>query len=99
MGGSGSRDNSEKKPVVLVIGGGYGGIQCAKSLDKTGQFFVVLIDRKSYFLHNVAALRATVERDFARKMLVPYDRLLKNGMYTLFYRNISIFAFRLCRTS
>jgi NADH dehydrogenase FAD-containing subunit len=80
MGISGSQDNSEKKPVVLIIGGGYGGIQCAKTLDKTGQFFVVLIDRKSYFLHNVAALRATVEHNFARKILAPYDRLLTRGL-------------------
>ena len=45
MGVNGSQENSEKKPVVLIIGGGYGGIQCAKSLDKIGQFFVILIDR------------------------------------------------------
>jgi NADH dehydrogenase FAD-containing subunit len=81
MGGSGSRENSEKKPVVLIIGGGYGGVQCARQLDKTGQFFVVLIDRKSYFFHNVAALRASVEQDFARRILVPYDRLLTNGLF------------------
>ena len=80
MGVSGSQENSEKKPVVLIVGGGYGGIQCAKSLDKTGQFFVILIDRKSYFFHNVGALRAAVEPDFARKILVPYDRLLINGL-------------------
>jgi NADH dehydrogenase FAD-containing subunit len=85
MGVTGSQENSEKKPVVLIIGGGYGGVQCAKLLDKTGQFFVVLIDRKSYFLHNVAALRATVEQDFARKIIVPYDRLLTNGLYTLIH--------------
>ncbi len=85
MGVTGSQHNSGAKPVVLIIGGGYGGVQCAKLLDKTGQFFVVLIDRKSYFLHNVAALRATVEQDFARKIIVPYDRLLTNGLYTLIY--------------
>ncbi|CAF1182268.1 unnamed protein product [Rotaria sp. Silwood1] len=79
MGVSGSQENNEKKPVVIIVGGGYGGIQCAKILDKSSQFFVILIDRKSYFLHNVAALRATVERDFARKIIVPYDRLLTNG--------------------
>ncbi|CAF3672553.1 unnamed protein product [Rotaria sordida] len=79
MGVSGSQENSEKKPVVLIVGGGYGGIQCAKLLDKNGQFFVILIDRKSYFLHNVAALRASVEQDFARKIITPYDRLLTNG--------------------
>ena len=82
MGVTGSQENSEKKPVVLIVGGGYGGVQCAKLLDKTGQFFIVLIDRKSYFLHNIAALRASVQRDFARKIVVPYDRLLKNGLYS-----------------
>jgi NADH dehydrogenase FAD-containing subunit len=82
MGVSGSQENSEKKPVALIVGGGYGGIECAKLLDKTGQFFVVLIDRKSYFLHNVAALRATVQKDFAQKMITPYDRLLTNGLYS-----------------
>ena len=81
MGISGSQENTDKKPVVLIVGGGYGGVQCAKLLDKTAQFFVVLIDRKSYFLHNVAALRATVEHDFARKIVKPYDRLLTHGAY------------------
>ncbi len=85
MGVTGSQENSGKKPVVLIIGGGYGGIRCAKLLDKTGQFFVVLIDRKSYFFHNIAALRASVEEDFARKILVPYDRLLTNGSYNLIH--------------
>jgi apoptosis-inducing factor 2 len=56
-----------------------GGIECAKTLDKLDTFFVVLIDRKSYFLHNVAVLRAMVEQDYARKMMIPYDRLLIHG--------------------
>ncbi|UJR34420.1 hypothetical protein I4U23_021827 [Adineta vaga] len=81
MGVTGSRENKDKKPVVLIVGGGYGGVQCAKSLDKTGQFFVVLIDRKSYFLHNIGALRASVDPSFARQILIPYDRLLTNGCF------------------
>ncbi|CAF1301992.1 unnamed protein product [Adineta steineri] len=79
MGITGSRENKEKKPVVLIVGGGYGGVQCAKALDKTGHFFVVLIDRKSYFFHNIAALRASVEPNYAQQILIPYDRLLTNG--------------------
>ncbi|CAF1241415.1 unnamed protein product [Rotaria magnacalcarata] len=79
MGVTGSQENKEKKPVALIVGGGYAGVQCAKSLDETGLFFVVLIDRKSYFLHNVATLRATVEENFSQKILIPYDRLLTNG--------------------
>lgn len=88
MGVSGSQQNDGNKPVVVVVGGGYGGTQCAKILDKNGQFFVVLIDRKSYFLHNVAALRATVEQDFSEQITIPYDRLLTNGL--------SIFIFCWC---
>ena len=80
MGINGSQENIHKKPVVIIVGGGYAGVQCAKLLDKSDQFFVVLIDRKSYFLHNVAALRATVEENYARKIIIPYDRLLKNGL-------------------
>ncbi|UJR31621.1 hypothetical protein I4U23_019103 [Adineta vaga] len=79
MGICESQGNVDKKPVVVIVGGGYGGIQCAKLLDKTGQFFVILIDRKSYFLHNIAALRATIEYDYAHKIVIPYDRLLTNG--------------------
>lgn len=84
MGINGSQDNNEKKPVVLIVGGGYAGVACAKALDKTRQFFVVLIDRKSYFLHNIATLRATVEQDITQKILVPYDRLLINGKRVCF---------------
>lgn len=84
MGISGSQENTGKKPVVLIVGGGYAGVACAKALDKTKRFFVVLIDRKPYFLHNIASLRATVERDFAKKILIPYDRLLTNGRKTFY---------------
>ncbi|UJR12396.1 hypothetical protein I4U23_016573 [Adineta vaga] len=79
MGVIGSRENSGKKPVVLIIGGGYGGVKCAQLLDKNGQFFVVLIDRKSYFLHNLATLRACVEPTYANQIMIPYDRLLTHG--------------------
>jgi len=67
------------KPVVLVVGGGFAGVQTAKHLDKTGNFNVVLIDRKDYFLHNIGSLRATVEPTFAYQICVPYNKLLVNG--------------------
>ncbi|CAF4369118.1 unnamed protein product, partial [Rotaria magnacalcarata] len=35
MGVTGSQENKEKKPVALIVGGGYAGVQCAKSLDET----------------------------------------------------------------
>ncbi|CAF1242118.1 unnamed protein product [Didymodactylos carnosus] len=79
MGVTGSQQNTDKKPVVIIIGGGYGGVEAAKKLDKSGHFFVILIDRKSYFLHNIAALRASVENEYARQIMIPYDKLLNNG--------------------
>ncbi|CAF1159794.1 unnamed protein product [Adineta ricciae] len=79
MGVTGSKENVTKKPVVVVVGGGYGGVKCAQLLDKSGQFFVVLIDRKSYFLHNIGTLRACVEKNYANQIMIPYDRALTNG--------------------
>lgn len=47
--------------MVAIVGGGYGGVMAAKELDATNEFNVVLIDRKDYFLHNLAGLRAAVD--------------------------------------
>jgi NADPH-dependent 2,4-dienoyl-CoA reductase/sulfur reductase-like enzyme len=47
---------SEPSPArasVVVIGGGYGGINVAKSLDEVAD--VVLVEPKDAFVHNVAA--------------------------------------------
>ena len=103
MGVTDSQENTDKKPVVLIVGGGYAGIECAKALDRTKQFFVILIDRKSYFLHIVASLRATVERDFSQKILIPYDRLLTNGTNILYSKtnnkSMCFNSFRLCCSS
>jgi len=64
-------------PVVVVIGGGYAGVKVAKALDEHCN--VVLFDRKDYFLHNVGTPRGMVDTDFMKKLLIPYDQLLKNG--------------------
>eukprot|EP01101_Sappina_pedata_P011549 TRINITY_DN7786_c0_g1_i1.p1 TRINITY_DN7786_c0_g1~~TRINITY_DN7786_c0_g1_i1.p1 ORF type:complete len:437 (+),score=149.76 TRINITY_DN7786_c0_g1_i1:15-1325(+) len=82
MGNSNSspRELSDK-PVVAILGAGYAGIAAAKILDRTGDFNVVLIDRKNYFLHNVATLRATVDRKFYKNIFIPYNKFLKNGSF------------------
>jgi hypothetical protein len=66
-----------RQTIYLLLGG----VKCAQLLDKNGQFFVVLIDRKSYFLHNLATLRACVEPTYAQQIMIPYDRLLTHGSY------------------
>ena len=45
---------------VVIIGGGYGGVELASILKKWNISFT-LIDPKEYFHHNVGALRALVD--------------------------------------
>jgi apoptosis-inducing factor 2 len=65
------------KPTVVVVGGGYGGVQTAKALDDIAD--VVLVEPKDAFMHNVAALRALVDPSWLPRIYLPYDRLLANG--------------------
>ncbi|MGW6456050.1 FAD-dependent oxidoreductase [Streptomyces sp. NPDC055078] len=64
-------------PKVVIIGGGYGGSAAAKALDDIAD--VTLVEPKDAFLHNVGALRAAVDADFAPGIFLPYDRLLSKG--------------------
>ena len=70
-------EESGVRPMVVVIGGGYGGVNVAKALD--AEVEVVLIEPKDAFVHNVGALRALVEPSFAPSIFLPYDRLLTHG--------------------
>ena len=49
----------------------------AKELDAA--FDVVLIERRDRFYHNVGAMRALVDPALFRRLLMPYDRLLRRG--------------------
>ena len=80
MGGGGSKVvDVSTLPTVVIVGGGYAGIQLARQLDR--HFFVVLIDRKDHFLHKIALLRATVQPERAAHSLLSYARLLTNGVF------------------
>jgi apoptosis-inducing factor 2 len=65
------------RPTVVIVGGGYGGVNAAKALDEHAD--VVLVERKDAFVHNVASLRALVDAEFLPRMFMPYDRLLAHG--------------------
>jgi NADH dehydrogenase FAD-containing subunit len=69
--------DSQLPPTVVVIGGGYGGVNVARALD--ADVDVVLVEPKDAFVHNIGALRALVEPAFLPKIFLPYDRLLANG--------------------
>jgi apoptosis-inducing factor 2 len=70
-------ERSPAKPTVVVIGGGYGGVNVAKSLDDVAD--VVLVEPKDAFVHNVAALRALADPSWLPRIYLPYDGLLGNG--------------------
>src|ERR1700675_4872396 len=69
--------DQERRPTVVGIGGGYGGVGVAKALDADVE--VVLVEPKDAFVHNIGSLRALVEPEFLPKIFLPYDRLLTHG--------------------
>jgi NADH dehydrogenase FAD-containing subunit len=69
--------SSLAKPTVAVIGGGYGGVNVAKSLDDVAE--VVLVEPKDAFVHNVAALRALADPSWLPRIFLPYGGLLAHG--------------------
>ncbi len=62
---------------IIIIGGGYVGVQLAKALDDKAD--VTLIEPRSHFVHAPAMIRAVVAPDTLDQGLIPYDALLKNG--------------------
>ena len=62
---------------VAIVGGGYAGFNLARLLDE--HVDVTLIEAREAFVHNVAAIRATVAPDLLDGIVIPYDRLLKRG--------------------
>jgi NADH dehydrogenase FAD-containing subunit len=67
----------ERRPSVVIIGGGYAGINVAGALDEDAD--VTLVERRDAFVHNVAALRALVQPTWAPKIFLSYDHLLNRG--------------------
>ena len=68
---------SPARPAVVIIGGGYGGINVARELDDVAS--VVLVEPKDAFVHNVAALRALVNPAWLPRIYLPYGGLLSHG--------------------
>lgn len=70
-------DSSPARPLVVVLGGGYAGVQVARPLDDVAD--VVLVEPKDDFVHNVAALRALADPAWLDRIYLPYDGLLAHG--------------------
>jgi NADH dehydrogenase FAD-containing subunit len=84
-------ETSPAKPTVVVIGGGYGGVNTAKSLDDVAD--VVLVEPKDSFVHNVASLRALVDPSWLPRIYLPYGNLRASVTVPT-----SAFAARSCTT-
>jgi NADH dehydrogenase FAD-containing subunit len=70
---------ADTRPSVLVVGGGYGGINAAKALDDDAD--VTLLDPKEAFVHNVASWRTLVEPEWLDRIFLPYSHLLASGRF------------------
>jgi NADH dehydrogenase FAD-containing subunit len=70
---------STARPSVVVLGGGYGGINVAKALDEVAE--VSLVDPAEAFFHNIAALRALADPQWLEQIFFPYQRLLSAGRF------------------
>ncbi|NWW90824.1 AIFM2 factor, partial [Rhynochetos jubatus] len=67
-----SRVSVDGSVRVVVVGGGFGGMEAASLLQSLAVPFV-LVDTRDAFHHNVAALRAAVETGFAKKTFISYS--------------------------
>jgi NADH dehydrogenase FAD-containing subunit len=72
-------DTPTARASVVVIGGGYGGINAAKALDDMAD--VTLVDPTEAFVHNVAAWRALVDPEWLKRIFYPYEHLLAHGRF------------------
>jgi NADH dehydrogenase FAD-containing subunit len=70
-------ESSPARPIVVVLGGGYAGVQVARPLDDVAD--VVLVEPKDDFVHNVAALRALADPSWLERIYLPYTGLLGRG--------------------
>jgi apoptosis-inducing factor 2 len=70
-------EGSAVSATIAVIGGGYGGITVARALDEIAD--VIMIEPGETFTHNVAALRAVADPDWAGRLFISYDGLLTRG--------------------
>ena len=78
MGCTSSVPEPGKRKKVVILGGGYAGTTIAKKLDR--MFDVIIVDRRNFFHHKVGNLRASTNAQFAPLVLIPYDRVLKDGV-------------------
>ncbi|MEM6617912.1 MAG: FAD-dependent oxidoreductase [Pseudomonadota bacterium] len=67
------------QPSLVIVGGGYIGVELAKGLE--GTFAVTLVEPRDSFVHAPAMLRGIVDARTRETALIPYDKLLTKGAW------------------
>jgi apoptosis-inducing factor 2 len=67
------------QPDVVILGGGYAGVNLAKALDEDAH--VTLVDPTECFVHNIASWRSLVEPEWLDRIFLPYEHLLARGRF------------------
>ncbi|MEM8544190.1 MAG: FAD-dependent oxidoreductase, partial [Cyanobacteria bacterium P01_H01_bin.119] len=63
--------------TLIIVGGGYLGIELAKALESAMN--VTLVEPRQAFVHAPAMIRALVEPSILESALMPYEKLLSKG--------------------
>lgn len=71
-------------PNVVVIGGGPAGLGVALALQKSkpalpADYKIILIDRRDYYWHLIAGLRAPLDAQVQEQATIPFDRVFAAG--------------------
>uniref|UniRef100_A0A8C5RUC9 Ferroptosis suppressor protein 1 n=1 Tax=Laticauda laticaudata TaxID=8630 RepID=A0A8C5RUC9_LATLA len=74
----GSKVSVDDSVHVVIVGGGFGGMEAARLLQDWGIPFI-LVDMRDSFHHNVAALRASVLSGFAKKTFISFSETFKDS--------------------
>ncbi|XP_008104845.1 ferroptosis suppressor protein 1 isoform X2 [Anolis carolinensis] len=74
----GSKVSVDASVRVVIVGGGFGGIEAALQLH-SWEIPFLLVDMRDAFHHNVAALRASVDSGFAKKTFISFSVTFKDS--------------------
>jgi NADH dehydrogenase FAD-containing subunit len=76
---SGSREQRR----IVIVGGGYAGIQTLNELSKKKyknfDIEIVLISQTNFFYHKIGSLRTIVKSDLISDIVIPYDKVLESA--------------------
>lgn len=72
MGSGSSHEIINEDMHVVIIGGGFGGFALAHRLITKNVCKVTLVDPKDSYVHWIGSLRASVEKDYTKKIFIPY---------------------------